>query len=237
MVPELPDDPTDDKSQWVRQASADSIYIMGSVGAPGRYAFNRQMHFLDIVTAADGPNISADLRNIRVTHRGERGSRVSKVNLALYFETGDETILPRVKNGDVIYIPDQDREWLDLSKEKSVRVLGAVKAPGRYEFDDSMTILDLLAEAGGPASDALIEKIRKRLGPQHADEALLALRSDNVARAIEMPGSELCQACITGNYPTERGQELYHIDLTEAGKPDRIRRAYERTRVATASNV
>ncbi|WP_310620826.1 SLBB domain-containing protein [Flexibacterium corallicola] len=159
VVSELPTDPTDQRAIWLRQASEDSIYIMGAVGAPGRYAFNSDMHFLDIVSAANGPTVSADMRNIRVTHRGEYGSRVSKVNLALYFETGDDSILPRVKNGDVIYIPDQDREWLDLSKEKSVRVLGAVAKPGRYEFSDSMTILDLLAEAGGPTSNALVEKI------------------------------------------------------------------------------
>ena len=40
-----------------------------------------------------------------------------------------------------------------------MRILGAVGRPGRYSFDNSMTILDLLAEAGGPRSDALVEKI------------------------------------------------------------------------------
>lgn len=159
VLPELPQDPTDNKSQWVRQDPEDTIYIMGSVGAPGRYAFNSQMDFLDILNAADGPNTSADLRNIRVTHRSEPGARVSKVNLALYLETGDDSILPSVRTGDVIYIPDQDRQWLDISKESTVRVLGAVGSPGRYEFNSDMTILDLLAEAGGPEDNALVEKI------------------------------------------------------------------------------
>ena len=34
-VHDLPVDPTDNKSQWVRQASEKSIYIFGQVGAPG----------------------------------------------------------------------------------------------------------------------------------------------------------------------------------------------------------
>ncbi|MDD7909230.1 SLBB domain-containing protein [Pseudovibrio exalbescens] len=159
VVPELPQDPTDNKSQWVRQAPEDSIYIMGAVGAPGRYAFNDQMHFLDILNAADGPRVSADLRNVRVTHRSEPGAVVSKVNLALYLETGDDSILPHVRNGDLIYVPDQDRQWLEIPKETTVRVLGAVGSPGRYEYTSDMTILDLLAEAGGPQTDALVEKI------------------------------------------------------------------------------
>ena len=40
-----------------------------------------------------------------------------------------------------------------------MRVLGAVNKPGRYRFTDNMTILDLLAEAGGPSKDAYQEKI------------------------------------------------------------------------------
>lgn len=159
MVPELPVSPTDMKGQWVQQAPEQSIYIMGQVGSPGRYAFNNQMGFLDIIAAANGPNGSADLRNVRVSHRLGKGSRVTKVNLARYFETGDDSILPRVKPGDVIFIPDRNKEWLDDPKERTVRVIGAVGKPGRYRFTDDMTILDLLAEAGGPTSDALQSKI------------------------------------------------------------------------------
>ena len=37
--------------------------------------------------------------------------------------------------------------------------MGAVGTSGRYEFNTNMTILDLLAEAGGPSDTAYIEKI------------------------------------------------------------------------------
>jgi len=158
-VPELPKDPNDNRSQWIRQESDRSIYIMGSVIAPGRYAFNENLNFLDILAQAQGPGISADLENIRISHRKEDGTRVTKVNLALYFETGDDALLPRVKPEDVIYVPDQNRAWQQTPKEETVRVLGAVGTPGRYNFNNSMTILDLLAEAGGPRGDALEEKI------------------------------------------------------------------------------
>ena len=159
MIPELPVDPNDNKSQWTRQASDHSIYVMGQVGAPGRYAFNTNLHFLDIISAANGPTGTADLRNIRVSHRDQPGAAVTKVNLARYFETGDESILPRVLPGDVIFVPDRNREWLDEPAENTVRVLGSVAKPGRYRFADNMSILDLLAEAGGPTADAYQEKI------------------------------------------------------------------------------
>ncbi|MCV5389286.1 hypothetical protein OFC62_31685, partial [Escherichia coli] len=90
----LPDDPSDNKSQWVSQSSDASIYVFGQINAPGRYRFTDEMHFLDILSAADGPTMDADIHNIRVTHRGLGYAKVSKLNLSMYFETGDESILP-----------------------------------------------------------------------------------------------------------------------------------------------
>lgn len=159
MLPELPQDPSDNKAQWTRQAPERSIYIMGAVGKPGRYAMTPAMGFLDVLTAADGPTDKADLRNVRVSHRHRGGSRVSTVNLARYFAVGDDKLLPKVRAGDVIFVPDRNKEWLDDPKEATVRVLGAVHKPGRYRFSDEMTILDLLAEAGGPTPSALQSRI------------------------------------------------------------------------------
>ena len=159
MVPELPQDPTDNKAKWLRQSPERSIYIMGQVNAPGRYAFDAKMGFLDILSAADGPSGSADIHNIRIMHRNEKGARVSKLNLAMYFETGDESLIPNVQTGDTIYIPEKDRNWLDQEKETTIRVLGSVANPGRYRFNDNMTLLDLLAQAGGPTGEAYVEKI------------------------------------------------------------------------------
>lgn len=158
-VPELPVSPNDQRSTWITQPADRSIYIMGSVGRPGRYAFEPQLSFLDILAAAEGPTNQADLLNIRVSHRGEARDRVSRVNLAAYFESGDETLLPRVRPGDVIFVPDRNRNWLEQPSGNMVRVLGAVNRPGRYQFNDSMNLLDLLAEAGGPTRDAWQERI------------------------------------------------------------------------------
>ena len=159
VMPELPQDPNDNRSQWTRQSSKSSIYIFGSVGAPGRYAFNRDLNLLDLLSAAQGPTASADLTNIRIARRGGNEADVTKLNLNLYFETGDESLLANIQNEDVIYVPSLNKEWLQKPKERVVRVLGAVNRPGRYTFNDSMTVLDLLAEAGGPTVMALQDRI------------------------------------------------------------------------------
>ncbi len=159
MIPELPNDPNENKAQWTRQAPEQSIYVMGQVIIPGRYAFNDKLGFLDILTATNGPTPSADLRNVRITQRGRKGSQVITVNLARYFATGDESLLPRVRNGDVIYVPDRNKDYLDQPASQVVRIMGAINRPGRYPFGDSVTLIDLLTEAGGPAGDAMQDRI------------------------------------------------------------------------------
>lgn len=142
------------QTHWLHLKTEDSIYVMGEVNSPGRYKFNEAMHFLDILAVAKGPNDKADIHNIRITHRRDNQSYVTHLDLGRYFETGNEVLLPQVKTGDVIYIPNRARSWLNENKESTIRVLGAVNVQGRYRFDRTMTILDLLAQAGGLAGGA-----------------------------------------------------------------------------------
>ena len=159
-IAELPPAPPgDSRTTWLRQRSDNSIYVMGAVGAPGRYAFERGLSFLDIISAANGPTPAADIINIRVSHRGEARDRVTRVNLAAYFEAGDDTLLPMLQPGDVIFVPDRNRNWLEIAPNNVVRVLGAVGKPGRYPLAAGMTILDLLAESGGPTGSAMDSRI------------------------------------------------------------------------------
>jgi polysaccharide export outer membrane protein len=64
---------------------------------------------------------------------------------------GDPYYNIRMMKGDIIFIPD--------SSDTSVYVLGAVVKPGSYRLTPRMTILDVLAQSGGPTDDAKPEKI------------------------------------------------------------------------------
>jgi len=64
---------------------------------------------------------------------------------------GDPSYNLRMKKGDIIFIPD--------SSDTSVYVLGSVPKPGSYRLTPRMTVLDVLAQAGGPNEDAAPEQI------------------------------------------------------------------------------
>ena len=159
VVPDQPQETGDAKSSWMHLDKSRSIYLMGQVASPGRYGFDPKMGFLDILTAAGGPGPNADLRKIRVSHRGEKGAHVETVNLSRYFATGDEELLPQLKTGDVIYLPDRGNDPFEQASDSTVQVMGSIARPGRFPFSDRMTLLDLLAEAGGPTSDAMHDHI------------------------------------------------------------------------------
>lgn len=114
------------------------------------------------------------------------------------------------------------------AKEIHVRVAcPPIIAPCFYGIDMS-TIDELFAPKflrNGPLTDEVQQEMAQVLGA----DSLRYLPVESIARSIDRPTEQLCQACITGDYPTPCGQQLYEIALTEVGKPV-IGRTYETVR-------
>ena len=77
----------------------------------------------------------------------------------------------------------------------------------------------------------LTDEIQAQMAAQLGADSLRYLPVESIARAIGKGPDQLCQACITGDYPTPCGQKL-----AEAAWEDRLsadhRRPYERIAVA-----
>ena len=80
-------------------------------------------------------------------------------------------------------------------------------------------------QASGGVSAAAQERMAKELGA----DSLRYLPVDAIARSVSLSPERLCRACITGQYPTETGQQLYQIENDRCGIATRSRggRAYE----------
>ena len=102
------------------------------------------------------------------------------------------------------------------AKEIHVRVAcPPIVAPCFYGIDMS-TIGELFAPKFMPdlvLNDDVHQRMAKKLGA----DSLRYLPVSSIARAIGVGESDLCRACITGEYPTENGQRLYQIALDERG--------------------
>jgi amidophosphoribosyltransferase len=73
----------------------------------------------------------------------------------------------------------------------------------------------------------LSEAAQQRLADDLGADSLRYLPVEAIARAIDLPAEHLCQACVTGHYPTECGQQLYQIALDNRGTEDHASRTYE----------
>ena len=104
---------------------------------------------------------------------------------------------------------------LGRAREIHVRVAcPPIIAPCFYGIDMS-TIGELFAPRflhGEPLTEAAQAEMAATLGA----DSLRYLPVESIARAVGFDADELCQACITGEYPSKAGQDLYQIALANA---------------------
>lgn len=93
-----------------------------------------------------------------------------------------------------------------------------IVAPCFYGIDMS-TIDELFAPNfldAGPLTDEVQAEMAAHLGA----DSLRYLPLESIPRAIGFDSDQLCQACISGQYPTPHGQQLYKIALDNVGRGD-----------------
>lgn len=122
----------------------------------------------------------------------------------------------------------------DLGRAREIHVRVAcppIVAPCFYGIDMS-TINELFAPKflhGGPLTDEVQVEMARTL---EAD-SLRYLPVESIARAVGLDQMHLCQACITGKYPTPTGQQLYQVALDNVAA-DVQSRTYETRAAVTA---
>ena len=65
-------------------------------------------------------------------------------------------------------------------------------------------------------------------------DSLRYLPVESIARAVGFDHDQLCQACITGEYPTQHGEKMYQIALDNCGS-NTDGRTYERKETVTST--
>jgi amidophosphoribosyltransferase len=105
----------------------------------------------------------------------------------------------------------------EVGKAREIHVRVAcppIVAPCFYGIDMS-TIAELFApkfmREGQPLEETYAEMARD-IGA----DSLRYLPVESIAKAVDRPPSDLCRACLTGQYPTPHGQRLYEIALANA---------------------
>ena len=124
------------------------ILILGRVTNPGALQFTNPPTLLDAITLAGGLPVGglgsekATLTRCAV-FRGR--DRVVWLNLKDLLAGRNLALNLQLRSGDLVYIPDAD--------DQLVYALGEVNSPGAYNLSPEMTLLDVIARAGGLTED------------------------------------------------------------------------------------
>jgi amidophosphoribosyltransferase len=112
------------------------------------------------------------------------------------------------------------------AREIHVRVAcPPIVAPCFYGID--MSTVDELFAPKFMADGCLTEAVQEEMASVLGADSLRYLPVSAISKAIGFNSNELCQACITGQYPTTAGQNLYQIALENSNKGLPNQRTYE----------
>ena len=141
------------------------LYITGAVYMPGPRTFEKMPNVWQAIQAAGGPTEVAALDKVVIIRGGETSGITIPVDLTAYFEQGDFTKLPELQPNDQIFVPSRTgtggtpgtggagaatSSAMLFSKQDVIYVYGNVVAPGVYELEKNMDVLQALIRAGGP---------------------------------------------------------------------------------------
>ncbi|HEY9638071.1 MAG TPA: SLBB domain-containing protein [Coleofasciculaceae cyanobacterium] len=152
-----------------------NIFVSGEVNRPGSFTLgliggagdNPGVQYPTVTLAiqqAGGVTLAADISQVEVRRRQSGGGsdQVFTVNLRDLLRVGDRTQDLTLRDGDTIYIPTttnvnlQDTRQLatvafgaDLTKPRTVAVVGEVKRPGSYNLIGAATEVGATGVSGG----------------------------------------------------------------------------------------
>lgn len=128
-------------------------------GNSGSTNARMDFHLSNVLAAAGGVKLSADLANVTITRDGDIYKTVNLWGLLKQGDTSEDIIL---QNGDSVYIPELPDQALDDAAYKllltsavgpkvfPIRVIGDVKQPGVYELNGTTPYLNsAIARSGG----------------------------------------------------------------------------------------
>ncbi|HHS12532.1 MAG TPA: hypothetical protein ENN03_02055 [bacterium] len=135
------------------QSLAVRVTVLGMVQVPGEYLVPRSATIQGAVTQAGGFTPRAEIDHVRLIRGQEDQKETQIVNLRKFYETGDPSLLPELRDGDVISVPG-------LPGSNDIKVMGEVRSPGSYMAYVGANVLDVLYMAGGPTEKADLKKVR-----------------------------------------------------------------------------
>ncbi|MCF7916293.1 MAG: SLBB domain-containing protein [Candidatus Omnitrophica bacterium] len=107
--------------------------VFGEVRNPGRYYLEKDMTAADIISVAGGANKQANLSEVKIKRKTQEEKEEFVVNLE--------------KSDGGFYLSEGDK--VEVPSYEPISIFGQVRDPGSYPYRKGMTIVEVIAQAGG----------------------------------------------------------------------------------------
>lgn len=138
----------------VKTFQSSAVSLLGDVARPGQYHLKEMTRLAELLSWAGGLNdrsgkLSVD-RSARIIHASSDDEHaVREIQLRSLLVVGDPKSNVILKAGDVIYV----------TQPASIYVLGEVRAPGPYLYQQGMTVNRAISLAGGRTQSASQKRV------------------------------------------------------------------------------
>ena len=139
----------------IAQRAEPKVTVQGAVRRGGDFTLQAGWRLSDALKAAQ-PTDTADLSAVRLERLN--GERLT-LNHLKFIQEGDESANPLLQAGDRIFVPLR-------AGGRNVLVLGAVRAPGAFDYENARTLIQAIGKAGGTLPEADTTRIQIRRANQ-----------------------------------------------------------------------
>jgi protein involved in polysaccharide export with SLBB domain len=130
------------------------VSVLGLVKMPGPVKTYFGASLQEVIQLAGGPLPEADMQNVKLVHKDGMNGNAEIYNLKSFLQSGNIENMPRLKPGETVIV-------LSQKGTHKVKIIGAVNKPGFFDYEEGLTVFDLLYLAGGPAEHADLSHIRR----------------------------------------------------------------------------
>jgi polysaccharide biosynthesis/export protein len=147
-------------------AESQRIWVLGRLNKPGVYRLNGATTLLEVISEAGGPSPASAFATMSGSMSMAASSRANATDeaadLSRAFVIRQGRILPvdfykLLREGDMsqnIYLQPDDFVYLPSNRVGNVHVLGAVTMPRSVDYQNQLTLVQSVAQAGGTLRDA-----------------------------------------------------------------------------------
>jgi protein involved in polysaccharide export with SLBB domain len=145
-------------SVTVAEQKSRSIYVLGRVVSPGKYAYGESVNLFELIREAGGFTDDALKSRVKVVHRIGGQEKIEYADVEQSLNDGSIDALPQVRAGDTVIV--SKRNGSVEAGSNGVQIVGEVRAPAIYALEDVNDLVGVMLLAGGPTEQANLGRVR-----------------------------------------------------------------------------